>query len=164
MSMGSFGNSMRNGLKTDTRTMTASDSPTAPGTATRKMRTIRLWRAATAKRASIPASKAGFWTEFKKAPTFVSRHFSGRSGGRPVHKPDAPLYRLVPGVCRKNGGNAADPSSNCFAVLQPTSTTHTHTHIRILLVRSSDGVTHWGAEKSRQVTPDEWAKMSSASQ
>ena len=55
MSTGSFGNSIRNGLKTDTRIMAASDSATAAGTATRSTRTIRLWRAATAKRASIPA-------------------------------------------------------------------------------------------------------------
>jgi hypothetical protein len=42
-------------LNTDTSTMAATDSNTAPGTATRKTRTIRLWRAATLKRASIPA-------------------------------------------------------------------------------------------------------------
>jgi hypothetical protein len=35
--------------------MVASDRITAAGTAIRKMRTIRLWRAAMAKRASIPA-------------------------------------------------------------------------------------------------------------
>ena len=33
----------------------ANDSSTTAGTATRSTRTIRLWRAATAKRASIPA-------------------------------------------------------------------------------------------------------------
>jgi len=46
---------MRNGLKTDTATMAASYSATAAGTATRSIRTIRLWRAAMAKRASSPA-------------------------------------------------------------------------------------------------------------
>ena len=56
MSTGSFGNSIRNGLKTDTATMPAIASTTAAGTATRSTRTIRLWRAAAAKRASIPAS------------------------------------------------------------------------------------------------------------
>jgi hypothetical protein len=35
--------------------MEANDRTTAAGTAIRKMRTIRLWRAAIAKRASIPA-------------------------------------------------------------------------------------------------------------
>ena len=55
MSTGSFGSSIRNGLKTDTATMPAIARTTAAGTATRSTRTIRLWRAATAKRASIPA-------------------------------------------------------------------------------------------------------------
>ena len=55
MSTGSFGSSIRKGLKIDTPTMPASASATAAGTATRRMRTIRLWRAAAAKRASRPA-------------------------------------------------------------------------------------------------------------
>ena len=55
MSTGSLGNSIRNGLKTDTAMMPAIARATAAGTATRSTRTIRLWRAATAKRASIPA-------------------------------------------------------------------------------------------------------------
>ena len=56
MSTGIFGNSMRNGLKTDTATMLAIAKTTAAGTAIRSIRTIRLWRAALAKRASIPAT------------------------------------------------------------------------------------------------------------
>ena len=48
MSTGSFGISMRNGLKIETATMAAIATSTAPGTATRKIRTIRLCRAATA--------------------------------------------------------------------------------------------------------------------
>ena len=55
MSSGSLGSSIRNGLKNDTKTIAAIDSITAAGTATRRTRTIRLWRAAIAKRASIPA-------------------------------------------------------------------------------------------------------------
>ena len=55
MSSGSLGNSSRNGLKIDTRMIVAIDRTTAAGTATRSTRTIRLWRAAMAKRASIPA-------------------------------------------------------------------------------------------------------------
>jgi hypothetical protein len=45
----------QNGLKTDTKTMAVIARITAPGTAMRSTRTIRLWRAAMAKRASIPA-------------------------------------------------------------------------------------------------------------
>ncbi len=55
MSSGSLGNSIRNGLKIDTTTMAVNARITAPGTATRSSRTMRLWRAAMAKRASIPA-------------------------------------------------------------------------------------------------------------
>ena len=56
MSTGSFGNSIRNGLKTETATSPAIARMTTLGTAMRSTRTIRLWRAATAKRASIPVS------------------------------------------------------------------------------------------------------------
>ena len=56
ISTGSFGSSIRNGLKTDTATMLAIARTTADGTAIRSIRTIRLWRAALAKRASIPAT------------------------------------------------------------------------------------------------------------
>ena len=57
MSTGSFGNPvMRNGLKTEIATIPVIASSTAAGTATRSSRTIRLWRAAAAKRASIPAT------------------------------------------------------------------------------------------------------------
>ena len=49
MSTGSFGSSMRNGLKTDTATMLAIARTTAAGTAIRSTRTIRLWRAAAGK-------------------------------------------------------------------------------------------------------------------
>jgi hypothetical protein len=55
MSIGSLGSSNRNGLKIDTAMIMAIDRITAAGTATRSTRTIRLWRAAIAKRASIPA-------------------------------------------------------------------------------------------------------------
>ena len=55
MSSGSLGSSIRNGLKIDTTTIVAIARITAAGTATRSTRTIRLWRAAMAKRASIPA-------------------------------------------------------------------------------------------------------------
>ena len=55
MSSGSLGSSIRNGLKIDTATIAAIARTTAAGTATRSTRTIRLWRAATAKRASMPA-------------------------------------------------------------------------------------------------------------
>ena len=55
MSTGSFGSSIRNGLKIETKTIAAIARITAAGTATRSTRTIRLWRAAMAKRASIPA-------------------------------------------------------------------------------------------------------------
>src|SRR3954466_116725 len=68
MSTGSFGNKIRNGLKTDTATILAIDRTTAAGTATRRIRTIRLWRAALAKRTSIPATMAGFCNEFTAAP------------------------------------------------------------------------------------------------
>ncbi len=68
MSTGIFGNSMRNGLKIDTATIPAIAKTTAAGTATRRMRTIRLWRAALAKRASIPVTIAGFCNEFTAAP------------------------------------------------------------------------------------------------
>ena len=50
-----LGSSIRNGLKIDTATMAVIARITAAGTATRSTRTIRLWRAAMAKRASIPA-------------------------------------------------------------------------------------------------------------
>ena len=61
MSTGSFTIfSIRQGLKIDTITMAAIASITAAGTAMRNTRTIRLWRAALAKRASRPGSKAGF--------------------------------------------------------------------------------------------------------
>jgi len=43
-----------NGLKTETTTMPVIASSTVAGTATRSNRTMRLWRAAAAKRASIP--------------------------------------------------------------------------------------------------------------
>src|SRR5579871_3133215 len=43
--------------------MAAIARATAAGTAIRSTRTIRLWRAAIAKRASIPAWRAGFWNE-----------------------------------------------------------------------------------------------------
>ena len=57
MSTGSFASPvMRNGLKTETATIPARASSTAAGTATRSTRTIRLWRAAAAKRASIPVT------------------------------------------------------------------------------------------------------------
>jgi hypothetical protein len=46
---------MRNGLKIEIATIAVIDKITAAGTATRKTRTSRLWRAAMAKRASIPA-------------------------------------------------------------------------------------------------------------
>ena len=49
---------------------------TAVGTATRSTRTIRLWRAALAKRASSPGSKVGLRTEFTAAP---KRSFAARS-------------------------------------------------------------------------------------
>ena len=55
MSTGSFGISIRNGLKIDTTTIAAIARTTAAGTAMRSIRTIRLWRAAMAKRASSPA-------------------------------------------------------------------------------------------------------------
>ena len=42
-------------VKIDTATIAAIATITAAGTATRSRRTIRLWRAAAAKRASIPA-------------------------------------------------------------------------------------------------------------
>jgi hypothetical protein len=44
---------------------------TAAGTATRSSRTIRLWRAALAKRTSIAATIAGFCNEFTVAPERV---------------------------------------------------------------------------------------------
>jgi hypothetical protein len=47
---------MRNGLKIDAATMPAIAKTTAAGTATRSIRTIRLWRAALANRTSIPAT------------------------------------------------------------------------------------------------------------
>jgi hypothetical protein len=67
--LGSFGISIRKGLKIDTPMTAVIDSTTAAGTATRNIRTSRLWRAATAKRASSPASYAGLRTEFTAAPT-----------------------------------------------------------------------------------------------
>ena len=55
MSTGSFASPViRNGLKSEIATTPAMASSTAAGTATRSTRTIRLWRAAAAKRASSP--------------------------------------------------------------------------------------------------------------
>jgi hypothetical protein len=65
---GSFGIRMRNGLKSDTKSTPVIASITATGTATRRMRTMRLWRAAAAKRVSRLASKVWFWTKFTAAP------------------------------------------------------------------------------------------------
>lgn len=57
MSTGSFGRLVMNGFKkTWIRTILAMASSTAAGTPTRSSRTIRLWRAAAAKRASIPVT------------------------------------------------------------------------------------------------------------
>ena len=57
MSTGSFTSPVWNGFKkTWIRTILARASSTAAGTATRSARTIRLWRAAAAKRASIPVT------------------------------------------------------------------------------------------------------------
>ncbi len=52
MSSGSFGISIRNGLKIEMPITPAIARQTAPGTAMRRNRTMRLWRAAAAKRAS----------------------------------------------------------------------------------------------------------------
>ena len=55
MSTGSCFINARNGLKIDIATTPAIARPTTAGTAMRRTRTIRLWRAAMANRASMPA-------------------------------------------------------------------------------------------------------------
>src|SRR5437868_15489037 len=68
ISTGSFTFSMRNGCKIDTASTAVIARHTAAGTATRRIRTRRLWRAAARKRASSVASKVWFWTKFTAAP------------------------------------------------------------------------------------------------
>src|SRR5215469_8590385 len=98
MTRGRLGISMRNGLKMEMPIMAAIDRPTAPGTAMRRMCTRRLWRAATANRASRLACWATrFWAEFTAAPNGLTSEPSSYRG-----RPDYAACD-TPDECVRNG-------------------------------------------------------------
>src|SRR3978361_368966 len=72
MSTGSCFIRARNGLKIDIATTPPIAKTTTVGTAMRRMRTIRLWRAAMANRADMRAGRPGVWTEYTAAPKRLS--------------------------------------------------------------------------------------------
>ena len=116
MSTGSFGSSIRNGLKIEIETIAAIDSATAAGTAMRRTRTMRLWRAATAKRAS--SVRLDRWGSEPNSPLLRR---SATMGFRPRHRHVLPpAHRRIPmqpghyedDECDRNRADSTTPRPN----------------------------------------------------